>query len=283
MLKEIETTIERGNFGIAPNTLINMPLLSLKAKGLYVYMNSKPDGWRFSARRIAGQNKDGRDGILSAIRELREAGYVDAEKQSDGRVTYTVHWKPKTDLPTESECEVSGKATVGKSVPISNKELISKKEEYIYNENSLSSKTTLELKHIQSLITAELKKKTTGAPAFTTYTNDKDKREFTQCPPTLKEFQAYYYKYAVKYWENEAVEVFPVDKAKCYAFSHSDWEYWNNTAKWMRGKGKTKTAVASVCGTIETKVRKEAKRLKDWERWNAANKNTGGESRVMRI
>lgn len=34
-------------FGWEPNDIIFNPNLSLKAKGLWLYMNAKPDGWFF--------------------------------------------------------------------------------------------------------------------------------------------------------------------------------------------------------------------------------------------
>lgn len=44
--------------------------LSLKEKGLYVYLLSKGDAWIFSAERIAVENQDGMASVKNCIRAL---------------------------------------------------------------------------------------------------------------------------------------------------------------------------------------------------------------------
>ena len=72
------------NFGVAPNELLNNEKISLKAKGMFVYIQSKPDGWNFSAEKIALSHSDGRDSVISALRELEENGYLKREKRHAG-------------------------------------------------------------------------------------------------------------------------------------------------------------------------------------------------------
>jgi len=67
--------IERG-FGAVPIELLNSKEISLKAKGLYAFLQSKPDGWRFSVERIASQLKEGRDAVRRALKELEKFGYL---------------------------------------------------------------------------------------------------------------------------------------------------------------------------------------------------------------
>ena len=43
---------EKHPWGSAPNVLLNDQDISLKAKGLYAFMDSKSDGWIFSASRL---------------------------------------------------------------------------------------------------------------------------------------------------------------------------------------------------------------------------------------
>lgn len=52
------------------------PNLSLKAKGLYAYLFSKPDGWIFYRDKILAENKDSKASFQSGINELINAGYV---------------------------------------------------------------------------------------------------------------------------------------------------------------------------------------------------------------
>ncbi len=111
------------------NIVLNDPLLSFKAKGVYAYIYSKPDGWDFSARRIAKASKDGNDGTISGIKELEEAGYISRERQGDGRVTYHILVDPNTEKPEvaieepNTEKPKQGKAQIGIFPTVSNKEL----------------------------------------------------------------------------------------------------------------------------------------------------------------
>lgn len=63
-------------FTIVINKIINYELLSLKAKGLYLYIASKPSGWNFSIPGIASQNKENKAAIRSGLHELEEYGLL---------------------------------------------------------------------------------------------------------------------------------------------------------------------------------------------------------------
>lgn len=77
-------------FGWEPNTIIFDKNLSMKAKGLWLYMNSKPEGWFFSSDRIADECIDGKKAIQAGLRELQQAGYLSAKRTGDGRIIYTL-------------------------------------------------------------------------------------------------------------------------------------------------------------------------------------------------
>jgi len=73
------STLKKGfncPFTQVPNEIINDERVSLKAKGLYLYMVSKPDNWEFSMSGIASQNKDGREAVSNIIKELIKFGYL---------------------------------------------------------------------------------------------------------------------------------------------------------------------------------------------------------------
>lgn len=59
-------------YGVIPNHILRDKRISLKAKGLWAYIQSKPDNWDFSAERIARECTDGKDGIRSGLKELEE-------------------------------------------------------------------------------------------------------------------------------------------------------------------------------------------------------------------
>lgn len=87
-------------FTQVPNSLLYDPDISFKAKGLWAYMSAKPDGWNFSADRIAMETKEERKAILSGLKELSGAGYITAKKLKDGRIEYTLHWEVvRTSVP----------------------------------------------------------------------------------------------------------------------------------------------------------------------------------------
>ena len=92
-------------FTQVPNNLLYNPDISFKAKGLWAYMSAKPEGWHFSADRIADETKEERKAILAGLKELSENGYITAKKKSDGRIEYTLHWEVVTTSVSEPKKE----------------------------------------------------------------------------------------------------------------------------------------------------------------------------------
>lgn len=68
--------IIRDRFGQVPVELLNDPNISFKAKGLFAFMQAKPDGWSFSVARIAAQAKEGREAVAAGLKELEDKGYL---------------------------------------------------------------------------------------------------------------------------------------------------------------------------------------------------------------
>ncbi len=87
--------------------------LSWAARGLLIYVLSRPDDWRVITKHLVKQGNLRRDGIHSLLRELRKCGYVRRKtirnKQgSFSGVDYYVHElgdqiSPRTDLPYPAE------------------------------------------------------------------------------------------------------------------------------------------------------------------------------------
>lgn len=67
-------------YGVVPHKVLYSKELSLKAKGLFAYIQSKPDGWEFSADRIAEECKEERKSIQAMLRELEKSGYLVRKK-----------------------------------------------------------------------------------------------------------------------------------------------------------------------------------------------------------
>lgn len=60
----------QNRYWIVPNDILNNKELSFKAKGLFAYIQAKPDDWDFSANNIQLQTKDWLDSIKSWLQEL---------------------------------------------------------------------------------------------------------------------------------------------------------------------------------------------------------------------
>ena len=68
--------------------------VSMKAKGLFGYMKTKPFNWDFSCKRIAKEMRDSIDAVQSAMRELEGLGYLNRMKLGSGRLVHTLSASP---------------------------------------------------------------------------------------------------------------------------------------------------------------------------------------------
>lgn len=96
----MEMIIDRDNsapFTMVPNAVIcDDNRLSWKAKGLYVYLISRPKGWIMRLTDLVNRSKDGRDAVMAALSELEECGLIARGQCRDesgrlGRVRIKVH------------------------------------------------------------------------------------------------------------------------------------------------------------------------------------------------
>lgn len=63
-------------FTTVPNEFIHRPDMSMKAKGLLIYLLSLPPNWVIYKREIPNHFTDGIDSIRAAFKELEKMGYV---------------------------------------------------------------------------------------------------------------------------------------------------------------------------------------------------------------
>jgi len=96
--------IIKRRYATIPNDLLNDSSITLKSKGLFGYIQSKPDGWDFSAERIASQLREGLPAIMSSLKELEAKGYLYRERyinELGHRVArYHLYDAPTFDRPT---------------------------------------------------------------------------------------------------------------------------------------------------------------------------------------
>lgn len=116
-------------FGITPNELLNNNDVTLKAKGLYAYIQSKSDDWDFSAEKIASQSKESVDAIKTGLRELESAGYLKRVKVHNEKgyfeTEYILYEKPMQDIPVQEKPTVDF-PTLDNGTNNSNKDLSKK-------------------------------------------------------------------------------------------------------------------------------------------------------------
>lgn len=76
-----------GNFTVLHNHVLRDHRLSFKARGLLAYILSMPDNFKFTAELLTRHAPDGRQSVITGLRELRDAGYltVTRTQSSDGR------------------------------------------------------------------------------------------------------------------------------------------------------------------------------------------------------
>ncbi len=68
------------NFSVISNSVIRDTRLSYRARGVLLDILSRPDNWRISADSLARSGSEGRHAILTALKELREVGYMRTQK-----------------------------------------------------------------------------------------------------------------------------------------------------------------------------------------------------------
>lgn len=121
------------NYTQVGNDITNDKKLSLKAKGLFLFLLSKPENWTFSARLIATQNKDSIASVNTGLRELEDFGLLNRIPVQGG-YDYEIFDSVQPHLV---ENRLSGKSTkrqskihsVENQPSISNKESKAKEEE----------------------------------------------------------------------------------------------------------------------------------------------------------
>ena len=119
------------NFTITPNHIINDDRISLKAKGVYLFLISKPENWSFSVERIAKQNKDGEDSVKTALKELEKFGYLKRIQANNrgyfGMMDYIISDVPQPSGENPPTDTVRGKTATGKTATGKSPDIVKKR------------------------------------------------------------------------------------------------------------------------------------------------------------
>ena len=135
-------------YGSSPRKLLEDKNISLKAKGIYAFMECKIDGWNFTASSMASQLKESRKTILVAMQELKANGWLTYHKNRDGSGVYLLIGNYVTSPQPENDTMLlqshSPKSTRCKNDTVPKTDCINKKD--YSNKNNLSNKNN---KHTQ--------------------------------------------------------------------------------------------------------------------------------------
>lgn len=116
------------SFGSVPNQLLNNPDITFKAKGLFAYLNSKPEDWDFSIESISKQNKEGLDAVRTAIHELEHHLYLIRKRRHNEKghweIEYILYETPQYNSHVVDAC--IGKSNMGEPTQQYKKELTKK-------------------------------------------------------------------------------------------------------------------------------------------------------------
>ena len=111
---------QKERFSIVDNKVIEDERLSFKARGLLIYMLSKPDDWKFYTEELAKRsNKDGISAIKTALNEIEDAGYLTRKQGHKKNGQFTSQDEILTDTSTNSpqvEKPLADKAPAGKAL-----------------------------------------------------------------------------------------------------------------------------------------------------------------------
>jgi len=138
---------QKAPWGSSPNALLWDREISLKAKGLYCFMESKPNDWNFTAGSMSKQLKESRKTILAAMAELKDFGFLSYKKLRDGSGQYELlrlYLEPKSEndtMASESQRAIPARCkndTVSKTDCINKNDSISKND--LNNKNDISIK-----------------------------------------------------------------------------------------------------------------------------------------------
>ena len=129
-------------YGSSPRKLLEDRNISLKAKGIYAFMECKIDGWNFTASSMASQLKESRKTILVAMQELKANGWLTYHKNRDGSGDYELIGNYVISPESENDTMVlqshSPKSTRCKNDTVQKTDCINKKD--YSNKNNLSNK-----------------------------------------------------------------------------------------------------------------------------------------------
>lgn len=106
---------ESGNFVTVHKSFIHDNNLSWKAKGILLYLLSRPDDWQVYETELNKHSSDGRDSLRTGIKELEQAGYIHRTRKRNEKGQLKEYEYQVFEQPTQIEKNHVGKSHVGNS------------------------------------------------------------------------------------------------------------------------------------------------------------------------
>ncbi|WP_394868232.1 DnaD domain protein [Staphylococcus borealis] len=106
---------ESGNFVTVHKSFIHDDNLSWKAKGILLYLLSRPDDWRIYETELNKHSSDGRDSLRTGIKELEDAGYIHRTRRRNEKGQLREYEYQVFEQPNQIGKTYVGKANIGKS------------------------------------------------------------------------------------------------------------------------------------------------------------------------
>lgn len=108
----------RSHFCIVPNAVVEHAKLSIEAKGLHVYVLSRPPNWHIRPKQLGAKLRIGRDRLQRIMRELIDEGFWERKQVrcdgTFGAMNYYVHdvaIVPQPEKPLTAEPATAEPAT----------------------------------------------------------------------------------------------------------------------------------------------------------------------------
>lgn len=132
------------NYTVMSNYHLREKDMSFKAKGLMSVMLSLPEDWDYSVAGLATLASDGKDSVISALKELEKFGYLVRSQIVDGKgrfvqVAYNIYEEPQQVSPY-AENPNTGFPNAEKPTQLNTKELNTNKINKVSKEESKKSK-----------------------------------------------------------------------------------------------------------------------------------------------
>lgn len=105
--------------------ILEAQLLSYRAKGIYAYLISRPDGWKYNMTNVINTSTDGRESVQKGIKELEKVGLLKRIKAQnhEGKFIgwdWEIYDTYKINTTEKRENRQSGKPSDEKAVHIIN-------------------------------------------------------------------------------------------------------------------------------------------------------------------